>query len=134
MKITYLNFILIIILFSCSPFPSPRNIDGKKIWKQYSLELKKIVGEILKEKPSKNFQLENRKFSASFDYPFDQGYSVSKKDSNLQITFYLDRGLLDHYSAIIFTDNEQELSNYNKKIKENGNDFKLEENWFLIND
>ena len=132
MKIAYLNFIF--ILFSCSPFPSPRNIDGKKIWEQDSLELKKIVNEILKEKPSKNFLLENRQFSSSFDYPFDQGYSVSKRDSNLEVKFYLDRGLVDHYSAIIYTNNEQGLSNFNKKTRENGNDFKLEENWYLIND
>lgn len=54
--------------------------------------------------------------------------------SGITVTFYTDRGLLDHYSAFIYTNNPDDIKLFDEKVKEGGNDFKKEVNWYFIHD
>lgn len=54
--------------------------------------------------------------------------------STFTIKFYTDRGLLDHYSAFIYTNDPERLDELNHKAINGGNDHKMEEGWYFIND
>lgn len=55
------------------------------------------------------------------------------KEGNFEIKFYTDRGLLDHFSAIVYASGTY-AKIYDENVKNRGNDFKLEQNWYAIND
>lgn len=132
---------LVLFVCSCNPFPTARGIDLKKEWAKNSEKLKELAQRIAKDPSS--FQLGINDFPDDFDYPFDDGYFLDnqshqtgqgKADSTVTIKFYTDRGLLDHYSAIVYTNNANAISALDANVANGGNDFKLEENWYAIND
>ena len=49
------------------------------------------------------------------------------------IKFYTDQGLMDHYSAFIYTNDPEMLSHLNSEVANGGNDYLMEENWYFIN-
>jgi hypothetical protein len=144
MKI-FLNFFFLLVITgtSCNPFPGPRNIDWKKEWKNNQTKLKALTQDILKQ-VNKKYTAGINEFPDNFDYPFDDGFSIrtpfvnngnEKIDiNNITITFYVDRGLLDHYSAFIFTNDSSSIDEFDRNVLNGGNDFKIESNWYMIND
>jgi hypothetical protein len=55
--------------------------------------------------------------------------------SNIRpVTFYMDRGLSDHYSAIVFTNDSTVIAEMDENVKNEGNDFKIKQNWYAVND
>jgi len=129
-------------LASCNPFPGPRKVDLKKEWAKSGFHLKTLAQQILQD-PAK-FQFGNNEFPDDFEYPFDDGFFLNygsrhSSTENIQqqtvtIKFYTDRGLLDHYSAIIFTNNPIDIGEFESNVANGGNDYKLEEGWYAIND
>ncbi len=70
-------------------------------------------------------------------FPFLKSHEVAiqtLKDTFVTITFYTDRGLNDHYSGFIYTNDKTDIKTFDDKVKNGGNDFKLQPNWYLIND
>jgi len=133
---------LISLTFSCNngPFLEPRNVDWKEEWQKNSDKLKSLNREILLNIDNK-YEHGNNEFPDNFSFPFDQGFYVDygKTDSlsdtaNISIRYYIDRGLMDHFSAFIFTKDTVEIKQFEGQISRKENDFKLEPNWYIIND
>lgn len=67
--------------------------------------------------------------------PFFKNQQVAmsqKENTAVTITFYTDRGLLDHYSAFIYTNNPEDITFFDDKVKNGGNNYKLAPNWYQI--
>ncbi|TKK64589.1 hypothetical protein FC093_22225 [Ilyomonas limi] len=61
--------------------------------------------------------------------------SIEKqKDTLITITFYTDRGLIDHYSGFVYTNDPTDMENFEERLKEGGNDTKMEKNWYFIHE
>ena len=149
MKYLLLGFLLLTISHtSCdisSTIPERRNIDWKKEWENNQTKLKTLAQDIMSN-GSKKYTTGNNKFPNNFKYPFDDGFFINRqfnKDGTetenidvkkLTITFYVDRGLLDHYSAFIFTNDSTDIKEFDRNVENGGNDFKIEPNWYMIND
>jgi hypothetical protein len=134
--------ILALVFNSCSAFPGPRNIDWQKEWHENRTKLK-ILAQDISLANSKKYRTGNNNFPIGFKYPFDEGFFISKPssytttdstDRAVTVRFYLDRGISDHYSAIIFTNDSSEVKSFDENVSNGGNDFKLEPNWYIIND
>ena len=128
------------VLSSCTPFGESREVDWKKEWKEHANELKNLTREI-KENRQVKYQMGNNEFPSNFSYPFDEGFYIGygSRDSlidsnNISIRYYINRGLLDHFSAFIYTKDSTEINQLERKIQERTNDFKIEDNWYIIND
>jgi hypothetical protein len=70
-------------------------------------------------------------------FPFFKSNEVTiqtLKDTFVTITFYTDRGLNDHYSGFIYTNDTIDIKTFDDNVKNGGNDFKLQPNWYLIHD
>jgi hypothetical protein len=70
-------------------------------------------------------------------FPFFKSNEVTiqtLKDTFVTITFYTDRGLNDHYSGFIYTNDTTDMKTFDDNVKNGGNDFKLQQNWYLIRD
>ncbi len=130
---------IILILFlhtSCGP----RNINWKKEWFENRFLLEKLKNDIL-EKGNRKYHHGDNEFPGEFEYPFDNGFSINCYNGNhgidtkkITINFYMDRGLLDHYSAIVFTNDSTVIAEMDENVKNEGNDFKIKQNWYVIND
>lgn len=141
--LTYAIVTLIVIITGCSPFPSPRKIDWKKEWLNNGNKLKSLTKDILR-KGDEKYKPGINDFPDGFDYPFDDGFGISGTHSNdgiigidpekITITFYVDRGIMDHYSAFIFTNDSSAIFNFDKNVENGGNDYKIEPNWYIISD
>ena len=55
------------------------------------------------------------------------------KDTFVTMIFYTDTGLLDHYSGFVYTNDTSDIQMFDKEVENGGNDFKLQKNWYLIN-
>jgi hypothetical protein len=124
----------------CIPFSGPREIDWKTEWRKNHFRLEKLKNDILKKGDRKYIE-GNNNFPDGFEYPFDDGFSIncytgrSEIDTKkTTIKFYMDRGLLDHYSAIVFTNDSMVIREMDENVKNEGNDFKIKQNWYAIND
>jgi len=89
------------------------------------------------------YSVGNNNFLTGFNYPFDEDFFTEKPyygttdriDTRyLTIKFYVDRGLLDHYSTFIYSNDSLIIPELDRNVENGGNDFKLEENWHMIND
>lgn len=69
-----------------------------------------------------------------FPFSSNQKVYVSKSGNYYKVLFHTDVGLMDHYSGFVYTNIPEELERLNDKVAEGGNDFKLEDNWYLIHD
>jgi hypothetical protein len=132
----YKAIILLFLLSACNPFSGPRNVDWKKEWEKHASELKSLTKEVKENKEAK-YQVGNN----SFSYPFNDGFYIGygSRDTlidtnNISIRYYVDRGLLDHFSAFIYTRDSSEIKELEVKVQQGGNDFKIEDNWYMIND
>lgn len=139
-----LLIILTVLVSSCNLFPRPRNVDWKKEWDKNQLKLKQLAQDILRDS-GKNYNVGINRFPDEFEYPFDDGFAISHVYDNSGVTdsidtkyvtikFYVDRGLLDHYSAIIFTNDSSAIEEFDRNVENGGNDFKIEQSWYMIND
>jgi len=131
-------FTLTVIFSSCNPLPGPRHINWEKEWEKNETKLKDLAQDILLQ-GSKKYTIGNNDFPDTFDYPFDEGFAISSSIDSIDkkkitITFYLDRGLLDHYSAFIFSNDSSALVEFNRNVENGGNDFRIEPNWYVVND
>ena len=102
--------------------------------------MKELADEIRNNKDQK-YHFGNNSFPERFSYPFDDGFFInygrpaSAVDPNhISIRFYLDRGLMDHFSAFIYTNDPDEIAMLDEKVKQAANDYKLETNWYIVND
>jgi hypothetical protein len=137
--------ILTILFTACNPFPAPRNVDWKKEWEKNQTKLKLLAKDILEEGSRKYTQGINE-YPKNFDDPFNDGFLISSNFSDtrtvtdtfdrkkITITFYVDRGLSDHYSAIVYTNDSTVIHSNEMNVENGGNDFKIEPNWYMIND
>ncbi|WP_128330860.1 hypothetical protein [Apibacter sp. HY039] len=142
MKKILILFIIIQIPYSCN-FLAPKNIDGIKDWNKNKENYKIIIHDILKNS-NQTFKIGENNFPSYSKFKYDTSFRILKpypiKDSdtidihNLTIYFYYDRGLLDHFSALIYSNDSLQLSILDANVKNGGNDYKLENNWYLIND
>lgn len=131
---------ILLLLSSCgSWFSGPRELDWKEEWKKSEKDLKALTQEIISHKD--RFPEGNNDFPKNFDYPFDDGFFIdfgltgyTMDIEKITIKYYIDRGLLDHFSAFIFTTDSTEMKSLDMKVGQDGNDFKLEENWYIVND
>lgn len=60
----------------------------------------------------------------------------NEPDGTITVTFYIDRGFIDHYSAFIFTTDRSRIKQFDDKIKSKGNkkNKKIDENWYRISE
>jgi hypothetical protein len=135
------SILLLFITLTCcnqSTAPlEPRSIDWKKEWEKNELNLKNLTRDIL-DQGSKKYVTGNNYFPGGFEYPFDDGFLIGRQfqrngpeneivdTKNITVTFYTDRGLLDHYSAFVFTNNSAAIRELDEKVERGGNDFTLE--------
>lgn len=133
-------FSILFLLPSCLSFMEPREIDWEREWKSHKQELKSLVDQI-KSDSAVLYSSGMNEFPKNFDYPFDEGFDLKYIGNSspgttklLYISFYLDRGIADHFSAIIYTNDTSSTTYLDKKVQRGGNDFRLEEGWYAIND
>lgn len=134
------KLIYTVLIFFLHTSCGPRNIDWKKEWSENHFRFEKLKNDVLK-KGGKKYSQGNNNFPEEFEYPFDDGFSINCYNGNsgidtkkISIKFYMDRGLLDHYSAIIFTNDSTVITEMDENVKNDGNDFKIKENWYAISD
>jgi len=86
----------------------------------------------------KNGKIKNEKIPDSLTLSLNcspNEFRIQKKtDSTVTILFYTDFGLLDHYSGFVYSNNPLDLTRLNRNVLDGGNDYKINENWFEIND
>lgn len=136
-----LFFSICLMLSSCF---GPRDTDYKTVWNEQGKELKVLVKQI---KSNGTYEWGNHDFPNNFEYPFDDGFHLSfgyddsgkaiqSDNKNLMIKFYTDRGLMDHFSAFIYTNDKKEIEQLDEQTKQDKNDkdVKLEEHWYYIQD
>jgi hypothetical protein len=144
MKLFFINLCLLAICFSsCLHSFGPRDIDWQKEWNKNEMKLKGLAWDIL-TKGNDKYLAGNNEFPEGFKYPFDEGFYIETPFQNgsgqiidprkLTIKFYVDRGLLDHYSAFIFTNDSTRIKEFDQKVKEGAGDHNIEFNWYMIND
>ena len=140
---TTLKIILLLpICLLISSCFGPRIVDYKTVWNEQSKELKLLVKKI---KTDGNYEWGNHNFPDNFNYPFDDGFhvkyvydetgkAINLDSKNLTITFYTDRGLMDHFSAFIYTNDLKVIEQLNEQAKydEDDENVKLEEHWYYI--
>jgi hypothetical protein len=140
--IKYLNLIMILFLFSCNLGRAfqPRKVDWQKEWQKNGNNLKALTQEILSGK-NNLYKIGNNEFPNNFKYPFDEGFYIEYRNreniidtTSISIRYYIDRGLLEHFSGFIFTKDLTEIQILDSQVRRNENDFKLEPNWYIIND
>lgn len=142
MILKFMPILPICLLFSACF--GPRDIDYKSVWKEQGGELRTLVRTI---KTKGNFQWGNHDFPTNFSYPFDDGFHVKygydengkaiQLDSkNLTIEFYTDRGLMDHFSAFIYTNDPKEIEFLDEQTNRDykDKDVKLETHWYYVQD
>ncbi|WP_343636264.1 hypothetical protein [Fluviicola sp.] len=134
------KLVYIALIFFLNTSCGSRKIDWKKEWSENRFRLEKLKNDIL-EKGDLKYQSGNNHFPDEFGYPFDDGFSINSYNGHIgidtkktTITFYMDRGLLDHYSAIVFTNDSTVIAEMDANVKNGGNDFKIKENWYAVND
>ena len=136
-----LLFSICILLSSCL---GPRNVDYKTVWSEQGKELKLLVKTI---KAEGKLEWGNHDFPNTFDYPFDDGFylsfgyddngkAIQLDDKNLTITFYTDRGLMDHYSAFIYTNDPSKIKELDEETERDkkDEDVKVENHWYYLQD
>lgn len=139
-KMTFLSSICI-LLSSCFCF---RNVDYKTVWSEQGKALKLLVKKI---KSTGTYEWGNHDFPNNFEYPFDDGFHLSfgyddngkaiqLDNKNFMIKFYTDRGLMDHFSAFIYTNDKKQMEQFDEETgrDKNDEDVKLEEHWYYIQD
>ena len=133
-------FLILILHTSCNLFPGPREIEWKTEWSKHHVQLEQLKNDILKTGDRK-YNQGNNDFPDEFEYPFDDGFSIHCYNRNngidtkkITIKFYMDRGLLDHYSAIVYTNDSIVIAEMDENVKNKGNDFNIKQNWYVIND
>lgn len=127
--------ILIFAILCSSCFLPNGSQSNPKVWEDNKEDLQKIVNRVLLN-PEKFEEGENL-IPEDLDFSYDKTFDIrgNLKDKNdLKITFYTDRGLVDHYSAIIYTTQKGLVKQFDENVKNGGNDFKLQNNWYAIND
>ncbi|MGG5208753.1 hypothetical protein ACQWU4_07375 [Chryseobacterium sp. MIQD13] len=106
-----------------------------KIWDDNKEDLIEIVNRVSSN--SKNYEEGANKIPEDLDFSYCEHFIVSgdlKDRNNITITFYTNSGLVDHYSAIIYTTQKGLIEQLEYNVKNGGNDFKLKNNWYAIND
>jgi hypothetical protein len=135
------------IVCACNPLPGPRNLNWEKEWSKNEKALKDLTADIIKQ-GNKKYAAGNNNFPSDFRYPFDEGFHIEtpfSTDSNhlsqridtidvkrLTINFFIDRGLLDHYAAIVFSNDPGTLEALERSVGNEGNDFRIEPNWYMV--
>ncbi|GAB3838836.1 hypothetical protein GCM10028821_41050 [Hymenobacter jeollabukensis] len=116
---------------------SPKKFDWHKVWVKNRGKLVSLTEDV-KINGGEKYEVGNNAFADGFPYPFDEGFSIKgngKIDtSRLLITYYLDRGIMGHYSAFVYTNDSTEVRKMDAKVKMSANDYKLETNWYIVND
>lgn len=56
---------------------------------------------------------------------------VKQQDTTITVEFYTDRGLMDHYTAFVYSNDSLELKHLTEKI--GGNNKKMAKGWFYVN-
>lgn len=108
-------------------------MDWKAVWKDNESSLKQFAVKVSAD-TTRYRNHGQYDFPSNFEYPFDEGFVVERRKNDVTLAFYTDRGLLDHYSAFIYTTDSTMRSELDEKVKMGGNDHFLEKNWYLIND
>lgn len=87
---------------------------------------------------TKNGKLENQKIPDSLKLSLNcspNEFRIQKKtDSTITILFYTDFGLNDHYSGFVYSNDPLDLKQLNENVLNGGNDNKITENWFELNE
>ncbi|MEN9398981.1 MAG: hypothetical protein RL632_82 [Bacteroidota bacterium] len=138
LKLTLL-FPICLVISSCF---GPRNVDYKTVWNEQGKELKVLVKTI---KTNGNVQRGNHDFPNNFDDPFNDGFHLSYgcddtgkaiqlDDKNMTINFYTDRGLMEHFSAFIYTNDPKVIVHLDEETNRDktDEDVKLEAHWYYI--
>ncbi|MCC3158239.1 hypothetical protein LJ737_13405 [Hymenobacter sp. 15J16-1T3B] len=124
-------------LTSCSPIGNQKKFDWHNVWASNREKLI-LLTEDIKVNGGKKYKLGNNEFVDGFPYPFNEGFVVKGgreiDSAKILVKYYLDRGVMDHYSAFVYTNDSSEVRNLNKKVEAGANDYKLESNWYIIND
>lgn len=137
--LTFFLAVISVIFSSCS---RPRNIDWQSAWNEREQDMKALTHEV-KVNRSGIYKLGINELPDNFEYPFDQGFGIGGTQgtlnsvfdsSRIYIKYYIDRGVINHYSAFIYTNDSTEISRLDAKVLEGGNDLKLEDHWYIIND
>ena len=119
-KITFLVSVCI-LLSSCF---GPRNVDYRTVWDEQGKELKILVNQI---KSNGTYKWGNH------DFPNNRR-AIQLDNKNLMIKFYTDRGLMDHFSAFVYTNDKKEMEQLDEQTGRDKNDnyVKLEKHWYYI--
>jgi len=95
----------------------------------------KLKNGSLKYNPDKStFHLETFKYSFLSNGGNDIIVQADSKNQ-LTVTFFINRGFLDHYSAFVYTDDPNEIKRIENNIESTAkeNNFKIEKNWYRLN-
>jgi hypothetical protein len=143
MKVTFLILWCLIILhfYSCFSIGERRNLDWQKEWTDHQTKLKSLTLDIL-ENGSPKYKLGINDYPDGFKYPFDEGFWIWNYDlstdtmntKKIEITYYIDQGLLDDYSAFTYINDSAGIASFDRKVKNEGTNFKLEPNWYFIDE
>ncbi len=136
-KIKYfIPLFLSFLILSCNMLNGPTPVSD---WHKYKHGLKGIVVDII-DNNGKDYVIGENNIPTSVNFPYYNDFSIKSriKDSinvnSMTVIFYTDKGLLDHYSAFIFTNDSIKIKSLERNVGDGGNDYKLEKNWYLVND
>lgn len=136
-KTTIIDFVVTAIGFYIIYFvATPKKLDDLD-WKMNYEKRQKIVSLAKKRKLN---SITDRIYAIPDSltlFPFFKPNEViieKQKDSFVTMLFYTDRGLLDHYSGFIYSNDSIELKVLEENVKNGGNDVRLENNWYQIHD
>lgn len=96
--------------------------------------------EIIKKIKTKEFNSENGRayYLSESKYKFISNGGneiiIEQAHDRYTITFFIDRGLLDHYTAFIYTDDPLKIKEFDTEISKprSVNDYKITDNWYRM--
>lgn len=100
-------------------------------WKYRRAERESIVKKAL------NGDIKDEVLATNYFPPISNGGKVlveSKSPGNVTVTFFIDRGLLDHYIAYIYTNDKSLIEDFDARTKSEWHrtNKKIDENWYRI--
>lgn len=108
-------------------------------WHLRKNQRKEIIAKLkngnLKYNPDKStFYLEKFKYSLISNGGNDIVIQLGAKNQ-LTVTFFINRGFLDHYSAFVYTNDPDEIKRIENyiRLRVKGDNFKIEKNWYRLN-
>jgi len=122
--------VIVAIVIGITSLILSSGIVEKLDWKLRLKERELIVEKAL------NGEIDDYKLKMNCFPPISNGgneiFIDNKPEGTITVTFYIDRGFIDHYSAFIYTTDTIRMKRFDGRVKAYETNKKIDDNWYRI--